>query len=101
MARNLAQTSADKGDTLGNALLGVMMREGIGGPTDSARSFELLTAAAADTKIPFASYNLGINYEHGVGTTVDRDQAVVAYRQALAGGMAGAKTRLQALGVNE
>lgn len=97
-ARALAQASADAGDALGKALLGQMMRDGDGGPADPARGFALLQeAAGAEAQMAWAKYQLGLSHERGLGTAVDRDQALAHYEEAAAGGVVAADDRAKAL----
>ena len=95
-ARELAQRAADGGDMLGQALLGVLLRDGLGGMAEPERGFALLTQAAAT--LSWASYQLGMAYEKGAGTTTSKDKATAAYEVARTGGVAAADERLKSLG---
>jgi predicted Zn-dependent protease len=95
-ARELAQRASDGGDQLGKALLGTLMRDGLGGPADATRSLDLLTESSRT--VGWASYQLGLSYERGLGTVVDRDKAIAAHREALKAGVPAAQGRLKALG---
>ena len=95
-ARELAERSAQAGDALGQALLGALMRDGLGGPKDAGFGFDLLVRAART--VPWASYQLGLSYERGLGTEVDRDKAIASHREAAKGGVGAAQARLKALG---
>lgn len=99
-AREMAMKASDKGDAMGRALYGAMLRDGTGGPSDSAKGFELLSNIG-DPKMGYAHYQLGLAYERGVGTYVDKDKAAESYRRALANGVPNAKQRLEALGFSE
>ena len=96
-ARQLVEKSAVSGDLVGRTFYGVALRDGLGGPSDQPRSFALLQLAA-DTNYPFANYQLGISYERGAGTAVDKEKAIAAYRKAASGGVAAATQRLKVLG---
>lgn len=95
-ARELAQRAADGGDLLGQALMGVLLRDGLGGMAEPTRGFALLTQAAAT--LPWASYQLGVAYEKGTGTTASKDKAIAAYEVARTGGVTAADDRLKFLG---
>jgi hypothetical protein len=98
LARQLAEKGANGGDPFSRALLGVMLREGIGGASDRNRSFALLTLAATDSKMAsFAQYQLGLSYEVGAGTLINKDKAIELYRLAASHGFQLAEKRLDAL----
>lgn len=97
-ARQLAQLSAERNDARGKSLYGAFLRDGVGGPADPMRGFQLIKeAVAAAPSNGFANLQLGIAYERGVGTNADRQAALEAYRKASAAGMQQAKDRLKAL----
>jgi TPR repeat protein len=101
LARQLAEKAAGGGDPASRALLGVMLREGIGGATDKSRSFALLTLAASDNKMAsFAQYHLGVSYELGAGTPANKDKAIELYRLAASHNYQLAAKRLDALQVS-
>jgi TPR repeat protein len=100
MARQLAEKGAAEGDTAARALLGAMLREGIGGASDKNRSFALLSLSAADNKMAsYAQYQLGLSYEVGAGTPVSKDKAIELYKLAASHDFAPAIKRLTVLGV--
>ena len=94
-ARRYAEKAAEAGDALGKALLGSMMCQGIAGSADPVNGFALISEAAPSH--PWATYQLGICFEHGLGTSANRDRATAAYRDALNGGISAAKNRLDQL----
>ncbi|UUZ74465.1 sel1 repeat family protein [Polaromonas sp. P1(28)-13] len=95
MGRQFAERAASGGDALGRALFGTLLRDGIGGPNDPVKGFSLISQAAPN--LSWASYQLGISYEKGAGTAVDKEKAIAAYRSAANGGIAAAESRLQML----
>lgn len=99
-ARALAEAANSKGDLLGAAVLGAMLRDGIGGKADPERGFPLLLRAS-NSDIGYASLQLGIAYERGTGTPVDKDKAAQAYRQALKLGVPVARARLTSMGYGD
>lgn len=48
-----------------------------------------------------ATFNLGLFYERGVGVSIDLAKAIELYKKAAAAGDAGARKKLQTLGVKE
>jgi TPR repeat protein len=101
LARQLAEKGAEGGDPVSRAVLGAMLREGIGGATDKGRSFGLLTVAATDSKMAsFAQYQLGLSYELGAGTPVNKDKAIELYRLAASHNFQLAAKRLDTLHVS-
>jgi TPR repeat protein len=101
-ARQLAQEAANGSDALGFGILGAMMRDGLGGPQDAAKGLELLEAAKEkDPSLSYPHYQLGISFEFGRGTEVNKDRAVEEYRKALQAGAVAAKERLKELGHSE
>lgn len=95
LARRYAEKAAQGGDALGRALFGALLRDGLGGSAEPDRGFQLLVQTAPS--LPWASYQLGIAYERGVGTAMDRDKAISAYQAAANGGVAAATNKLNAL----
>ena len=69
----------------------------LGGMAEPERGFALLTQAAAT--LPWASYQVGMAYEKGAGTTASKDKAIAAYEVARTGGVAAAVERLKSLGL--
>ncbi|MBV8635233.1 MAG: SEL1-like repeat protein, partial [Burkholderiaceae bacterium] len=87
-------------DPFGRALLGVMLREGLGGAPDKSRSFALLQLANTYSKLnAFAQYQLGVSYEKGAGTPASRELAIAQYKLAAANGLQMAVKRLDQLGI--
>jgi TPR repeat protein len=102
MTRQLAEKSAAAGDGAGRAILGVLLRNGVGGDANQQRSFALLTLAVNDSKInTFAQYNLGVSYETGAGTPVDKAKAVELYRLAASRQFQPAVERLKVLKLSQ
>ncbi len=98
-ARQLAQSAADRNDALGKSVLGAMVRDGLGGPADPSRGFQLLREGVdAWPGGSFGQFQLAIAYERGLGVTADKDAAIAAYRRAASAGVTVARDRLKALG---
>lgn len=89
VAKALAERSSDI--PLSKAVLGTLLRDGV----DPARGIALLQEAAP--KIPYARYQLGMAYEHGLGIGQDRALAIIEYEKAAAEGSSQARTRIQLL----
>lgn len=101
-ARSLAQEASDKGDALGKAVYGAMLRDGIGGVRDVGRGFDLLnTATESAPDLGFAHFQLAMAYEKGSGVPSNKELAIASYRKALATGASGARERLKELGVSD
>lgn len=96
-ARKLFEKSAVAGDMMGKIFLAVALRDGVGGPVESQKSFALLKTAA-EAKNPTAIYQLGVSYERGAGVEADKNMAIAAYREAAGAGNTTAAQRLKALG---
>jgi TPR repeat protein len=102
MARQLAEQSAAAGDAAGRALLGVLLRDGVGGDTNRERSFALLTLAVQDSQLnAFAQYQLGLSYETGAGTPINEAKAIELYQLAASHGFEPAVERLKLLKIQQ
>lgn len=97
LARTMAQQAADANDDLGRALLGALMRDGIGGPADAPAGVAILSGVA--DRLPWARFQLGVAYEQGKGVPADRDKAIELFTVASKAGVVAATQRLAALGV--
>ena len=97
-ARAHAEKASDLGSPIGKALFGALLRDGIGGSTDSAKSFSLIQQAAI-TRLPWALHQQAVSYERGMGVGLNQSLAIESYRQAAAAGFALSRRRLETLGM--
>jgi TPR repeat protein/Zn-dependent protease with chaperone function len=91
--RRVAKLLAERSTStlMGKAILGTLLRDG----SDPARGVSMLEEVAP--RLPYARYQLGYAYEHGLGTAQDHARAATEYEKAAVEGNAAAKARLQSL----
>ncbi|MFT4561458.1 MAG: TPR repeat protein [Gammaproteobacteria bacterium] len=92
-ARHWFSQAAQSGSHEAQFALGVLSVEARRYPT-ALTHFE----SAADAGSAFAAYNLGVMHEQGLGTSVDLENAIDAYRRAAAADLPVARDSLQRLG---
>ena len=92
-ARAAFEKLAQAGDAKAQYNLGVMTREGKGGPKSDADAFGWFRKSADQGKAA-AAFMVGAMYDHGVGITKSSGEAVRWYRVAADGGDAAAQFAL-------